>query len=56
MSQEIAILAEKDVAINLEKVRKAGNILADIASEDGDQKMIAVISELDIMSVAKVLR
>ena len=56
MSQEVAILAEKVVAITRESGRNAGNILEDIASEDGDQKMIAVISELDIMSVAKILR
>ena len=56
MSQEVAVLAEKVVAITRESGRNAGNILEDIASEDGDQKMIAVISELDIMSVAKILR
>jgi hypothetical protein len=56
LSQEVAILAEKVVAITRESGRNAGNILEDIASEDGDQKMIAVISELDIMSVAKILR
>lgn len=56
MSQEVAILAEKVVAITRESGRNAGDILEDIASTDGDQKMIAVISELDIMSVAKILR
>lgn len=56
MSQEVAILAEKVVAITRESGRNAGNILEDIASTEGDQKMIAVISELDIMSVAKILR
>ncbi|OUS39544.1 hypothetical protein A9R00_09440 [Oleispira antarctica] len=56
MSQEVAILAEKVVAITRESGRNGGNILEDIASTQGDQKMIAVISELDIMSVAKILR
>ena len=56
MSQEVAVLAEKVVAITRESGRNAGDILEDIASTDGDQKMIAVISELDIMSVAKILR
>ena len=56
MSQEVAILAEKVVAITRESGRNAGNILEDIASTEGDQKMIAVISQLDIMSVAKILR
>lgn len=56
MSQEVAVLAEKVVAITRESGRNAGNILEDIASTEGDQKMIAVISELDIMSVAKILR
>lgn len=56
MSQEVAILAAKVVAITRESGRNAGNILEDIASTEGDQKMIAVISELDIMSVAKILR
>lgn len=56
MSQEVAILAEKVVAITRESGRNGGDILEDIASAEGDQKMIAVISELDIMSVAKILR
>jgi hypothetical protein len=56
LSQEVAVLAEKVVAIPRESGRNAGNILEDIASTEGDQKMIAVISELDIMSVAKILR
>jgi len=56
LSQEVAVLAEKVVAITRESGRNAGNILEDIASTEGDQKMIAVISELDIMSVAKILR
>ena len=56
MSQEVAVLAEKVVAITRESGRNGGDILEDIASSDGDQKMIAVISELDIMSVAKILR
>jgi len=56
LSQEVAILAEKVVAITRESGRNGGNILEDIASTQGDQKMIAVISELDIMSVAKILR
>jgi len=56
LSQEVAILAEKVVAITRESGRNGGDILEDIASAEGDQKMIAVISELDIMSVAKILR
>jgi hypothetical protein len=56
LSQEIAVLAEKVVAITRESGRNGGDILEDIASAEGDQKMIAVISELDIMSVAKILR
>jgi len=56
LSQEIAILAEKVIAITHESGRGGGDILEDIASTDGDQTMIAVISELDIMSVAKILR
>jgi len=56
LSQEVAVLAEKVVAITRESGRNGGDILEDIASSDGDQKMIAVISELDIMSVAKILR
>ena len=56
MSQEVAVLAEKVVAITRESGRNGGDILEDIASTEGDQKMIAVISELDIMSVAKILR
>ncbi len=56
MSQEVAVLAEKVVAITHESGRNGGNILEEIASTEGDQTMIAVISELDIMSVAKILR
>jgi len=56
LSREIAVLAEKVIAITHESGRGGGNILEDIASTDGDQTMIAVISELDIMSVAKILR
>jgi len=56
LSQEIAILAEKVIAITHESGRGGGDILEDIASTDGDQTMIAIISELDIMSVAKILR
>ncbi|MCJ8276880.1 MAG: hypothetical protein MJK13_12365 [Pseudomonadales bacterium] len=56
MSQQIAVLAEKVIAITHESGRNGGDILEDIASTEGDQTMIAVISELDIMSVAKILR
>ena len=56
MSQEVAVLAEKVVAITHESGRNGGNILEEIASTEGDQTMIAVISKLDIMSVAKILR
>ena len=56
MSQEVAILAEKVIALTRESGRNAGNILEDIASTEGDQKMIAVISQLDIMSVGKIVR
>jgi hypothetical protein len=56
LSQEIALLAEKVVAITHESGRSGGDILEDIAATDGDEKMLAVISELDIMSVAKILR
>ena len=56
MSQQIAVLAQKVVAITHESGRNGGDILEDIASTEGDQTMIAVISELDIMSVAKILR
>jgi len=56
LSQEVAILAEKVIALTRESGRNAGNILEDIASTEGDQKMIAVISQLDIMSVAKIVR
>ena len=56
MSQEIAVLAERVVAITHESGRNGGDILEKIASTEGDQTMIAVISELDIMSVAKILR
>jgi len=56
LSQEIAVLAEKVVAITHESGRNGGDILEDIASTEGDQTMIAVLSELDIMSVAKILR
>ncbi|MFT5717947.1 MAG: hypothetical protein ACI9T7_002146 [Oleiphilaceae bacterium] len=56
MSQEIAVLAERVVAITHESGRYGGDILEKIASTEGDQTMIAVISELDIMSVAKILR
>lgn len=56
MSQQIAVLAEKVVAITHESGRNGGDILEQIASDEGDQTMIAVISELDIMSVAKILR
>lgn len=56
MSQEIAVLAEKVVAITHESGRNGGDILEDIASKDGDQTMISVISELDVMTVAKILR
>ncbi len=56
MSQQIAVLAEKVIAITHENGRNGGDILEQIASDEGDQTMIAVISELDIMSVAKILR
>ena len=56
MSQQIAVLAEKVIAITHESGRNGGDILEQIASDEGDHTMIAVISELDIMSVAKILR
>jgi len=56
LSQQIAVLAEKVIAITHESGRNGGDILEQIASDEGDHTMIAVISELDIMSVAKILR
>ncbi len=56
MSQEIAVLAEKVVSIIHQSGRSGGDVLEEIASTEGDATMIAVISELDIMSVAKILR
>jgi len=56
LSQQIAVLAEKVIAITHESGRNGGDILEEIASTEGDQTMIAVLSELDIMSVAKILR
>ncbi len=56
MNNEIAVLANNVLALTQEGGRTAGRFLEDIASKNGDAKMLSVLAELDIMSVAKIVR
>ncbi len=56
MKNEILVIADNIVALSQDSGRAAGEMLEDVAAKDGDAKMLAVMSELDIMSVAKIVR
>ena len=56
MDKEIAVLADKVITIAQENGRGAGEFVEGIASAEGDSKMLSVLSELDIMTIAKIIR
>jgi hypothetical protein len=50
------ILATDIIEIAQQSGRRAGTSLEAIASEQGDEKMLAVLTEMDILTVAKIVR
>ena len=56
MTKNALILATDIIEIAQQSGRRAGTSLEAIASEQGDEKMLAVLTEMDILTVAKIVR
>ena len=56
MTSKALILASDITEQAQHSGRRAGNSLEKIASEQGDSAMLAVFSEMDILTVAKIVR
>ncbi|WP_057830764.1 hypothetical protein [Colwellia sp. TT2012] len=56
MTKNALTLATDIIEIAQQSGRRAGTSLEAIASEEGDEKMMAVLSEMDILTVAKIVR
>ncbi len=56
MTKNALILATDIIEIAQESGRRAGTSLEAIASEQGDETMLAVLTEMDILTVAKIVR
>lgn len=56
MIKNALILATDIIEIAQQSGRRAGTSLEAIASEQGDETMLAVLTEMDILTVAKIVR
>lgn len=56
MKKNVLILATDIIEIAQQSGRRAGTSLEAIASEQGDETMLAVLTEMDILTVAKIVR
>ncbi len=56
MTKNALILATNIIEIAQQSGRRAGTSLEAIASEQGDETMLAVLTEMDILTVAKIVR
>jgi len=56
VTKNALILATDIIEIAQESGRRAGTSLEAIASEQGDETMLAVLTEMDILTVAKIVR
>lgn len=56
MTKNALILATDIIEIAQHSGRRAGTSLEAIASEQGDETMLAVLTEMDILTVAKIVR
>lgn len=56
MNKNALTLATDIIEIAQQSGRRAGTSLEAIASEQGDAKMLAVLTEMDILTVAKIVR
>ncbi|TWX53376.1 hypothetical protein [Colwellia hornerae] len=56
MTKNALILASDIIEQAQHSGRRAGTSLEAIASEHGDEKMLAVLTEMDILTVAKIVR
>lgn len=56
MTNNALILASDIIEIAQQSGRRAGTSLEAIASEQGDETMLAVLTEMDILTVAKIVR
>ncbi|KGJ95893.1 hypothetical protein [Colwellia psychrerythraea] len=56
MTTNALILATDIIEIAQQSGRRAGTSLEAIASEQGDEAMLAVLTEMDILTVAKIVR
>lgn len=56
MKKNALILATDIIEIAQQSGRRAGTSLEAIASEQGDETMLAVLTEMDILTVAKIVR
>jgi len=56
VTKNALMLATDIIEIAQQSGRRAGTSLEAIASEAGDEKMLAVLTEMDILTVAKIVR
>tara|TARA_B100000809_G_scaffold11257_1_gene10553 strand:- start:1046 stop:1693 length:648 start_codon:yes stop_codon:yes gene_type:complete len=56
VTKNVLILATDIIEIAQQSGRRAGTSLEAIASEQGDETMLAVLTEMDILTVAKIVR
>ena len=56
MKNNALVLATDIIEIAQQSGRRAGTSLEVIAAEQGDEKMLAVLTEMDILTVAKIVR
>jgi len=56
VTKNALILATNIIEIAQQSGRRAGTSLEAIASEQGDETMLAVLTEMDILTVAKIVR
>lgn len=56
MTKKALILATDIIEIAQQSGRRAGTSLEAIAAEQGDETMLAVLTEMDILTVAKIVR
>ncbi|TMM44068.1 hypothetical protein [Colwellia ponticola] len=56
MTNNALVLATDIIEIAQQSGRRAGTSLEAIASEQGDETMLAVLTEMDILTVAKIVR
>jgi hypothetical protein len=56
VTKNALMLATDIIEIAQQSGRRAGNSLEAIAADAGDEKMLAVLTEMDILTVAKIVR